>query len=109
MARGNIHDDNYSIVHWRAERKNIHYIECAERVVNVKRSIGDLLPQGTAEGNDHKFLVMTSLDEDESKEWNGSILRDIAAEDTGTPKVSLRDASACSFTCALHTCVLAVI
>jgi hypothetical protein len=67
LGRSNITEDNFSIVHWRAEKKGMDYMECANAVLNAKRAI-----EYTTSGAKHAFILLTSLNRNASNMWEGS-------------------------------------
>jgi len=66
LATANI-SDNFSVIHWRAEKPGLDYLGCTEHVLNVKRNIENTLSNDL----NHKFFLMSSLDKDITKMWNG--------------------------------------
>lgn len=61
----------FSAVHWRAEKEGMDFDECAAAVASAKHA----MLQGTSSqerANDHKFLLMTSLNKDPDMMWSGS-------------------------------------
>lgn len=83
LAGANIEPEHYSLVHWRGESKSMDYIKCAETVVNIKDNIANNMIRR----QDHPVLVMTSLNEDISKQWNGELIKGIGSN--GSPKEAL--------------------
>ena len=80
----------FTIIHWRAEAKHtINYMKCANSIVKVKDTMmkkivrsssssnidninNTLSNSATAADGQHKFVLMTSLNQDLSKMWSGS-------------------------------------
>ncbi|KAL7552740.1 hypothetical protein ACHAWF_017375, partial [Thalassiosira exigua] len=87
LAKANIGSE-YSLIHWRGENKRIDYIECAETVVRAKDNMSKTIQQQQpGDQNQHPFILMTSLNEDPKKQWNGESIANIASN--GTPKEAL--------------------
>jgi hypothetical protein len=78
LQRGNITSNNFSAIHWRAEKAGMNYTRCARAVNNVKHI---MLKRNTSSNNNiteageesrHKFVLLSSLNEDSDKMWLGS-------------------------------------
>ena len=73
LLMSNITEENYSIIHWRAEKDGMDYMECAKAVLNAKYAIENMTT------GHHPFILLTSLNRNESKMWtvaqNRSIVR----------------------------------
>jgi len=50
-----VSNDQYSVIHWRAERMHISHVECAKAIVQAKELMEKDLPEN------HKFVLMTAL------------------------------------------------
>jgi hypothetical protein len=66
---------DYAVIHWRAERENINYMECAHGIVRTKDAMG--LPPNTS------FVLISSLMQDSTMEWGGAAH---LAENTSAPQ-----------------------
>ena len=74
LAKANILH-SYSIIHWRAEKKGLDYAACAKSILDAKQNMAAAI-QNMDDGNtnqDHPVLLMSSLDKDITKMWNGDI------------------------------------
>eukprot|EP00985_Skeletonema_marinoi_P006579 scaffold2845_cov147-Skeletonema_marinoi.AAC.2 len=77
LQRGNITSNIFSAIHWRAEKAGMNYTRCARAVNNVKHI---MLKRNTSSNNiteageesRHKFVLISSLNEDSDKMWLGS-------------------------------------
>lgn len=77
LQRSNITSDNFSAIHWRAEKAGLNFTRCARAVNNVKqiilkRNMSSNNITETGEESTHKFVLLSSLNEDSSKMWIGS-------------------------------------
>lgn len=77
LQRLNITSDNFSAIHWRAEKAGLNYTRCARAVNNVKqiilkRNMSSNNITETGGESTHKFVLLSSLNEDSSKMWIGS-------------------------------------
>ena len=79
LERANLTSNNFSAIHWRAEKKGMDFIKCAEAINKAKhimlRKMG--LPNSINENeseelNQHHFVLLSSLNEDANKMWLGS-------------------------------------
>jgi hypothetical protein len=66
---------DYAVIHWRAEKKKLNYMECARGVVRTKDAM-DLSPNAT-------FVLISSLMQDSAMEWAGAARQ---AENTSAPQ-----------------------
>ena len=66
LLMSNITGGNFSIIHWRAEKDGMDYMECAKAVLNAKYAIENMTT------GHHPFILLTSLNKNESKMWGGS-------------------------------------
>ena len=74
LQRGNIEIDNFSAIHWRAEKVGMNYTRCARAVNNVKqiilkRNMSSNNITETGGESTHKFVLLSSLNEDSDKMW----------------------------------------
>ena len=81
LRRSNITGDNFSIIHWRAEKKGMDFMECANAIINAKHA----MEWTTAEN--HPFILITSLNKNASMMWGGS--RKIANNNCSTVNQAL--------------------
>lgn len=65
LRRSNITDGNFSVIHWRAEKRGMDLIECANAVLNAKNQIEQ-------DKGSHPFIILTSLNKNASMMWAGS-------------------------------------
>jgi hypothetical protein len=65
LRRSNITDGNFSVIHWRAEKRGLDLIECANAVLNAKNQIEQ-------DKGSHPFIILTSLNKNASMMWAGS-------------------------------------
>lgn len=65
LDKAHIKDGNFSVVHWRAEKSGIDFIQCANAVLQAKTRIEQ------DEGR-HPFILLTSLNKNASMMWGGS-------------------------------------
>jgi hypothetical protein len=65
----------YAVIHWRAERDSLDYMECAQGIVRAKKAMN--MPQNMT------FVLISSLMKDPSMEWGGSAT---LAENTAAPQ-----------------------
>lgn len=89
LASANILND-FSLVHWRGERKHMDYIKCANTVVAAKNNMSNMVQQQqqlSLSENHHPFLLMTSLNENINMQWNGELIKN--RSDNGTPTEAL--------------------
>lgn len=73
LQRGNITSNNFSAIHWRAENVDMNFTRCAIAVNNVKsimlKSMANNIAE-TGEESRHKFVLLSSLNEDSDKMWS---------------------------------------
>ena len=86
LNRVNITGNNaFSVIHWRAEKVGMNYIDCAKAVLNAKIRMmeeeqqqqqqeegGDGGEDGEVQKQQHSFILLTSLNHNASKMWTGS-------------------------------------
>jgi hypothetical protein len=84
LTRVNITGNNtFSVIHWRAEKNNMDYIDCANAVLHAKIRMmeddeeeadgSDVVDEGQQqEQKHHSFILLTSLNYNASKMWTGS-------------------------------------
>ena len=77
LQRGNISSDNFSAIHWRAEKVGLNYTQCARAVNDVKqiilkRNMSSNNSTETGAESTHKFVLLSSLNEDSNKMWEDS-------------------------------------
>jgi len=92
LQRANITNDNFSAVHWRADKKGMDFMRCARAVNEVKHIMLRKMMTNNATRKDedssqHKFVLMSSLNENEGMMWSGS--RNSIANGTTTPQQAL--------------------
>ena len=92
LQRANITNDNFSAVHWRADKKGMDFMRCARAVNEVKHIMLRKMMTNNAtrkdeESSQHKFVLMSSLNENEGMMWSGS--RNSIANGTTTPQQAL--------------------
>ena len=66
LQRANITNDNFSAVHWRAEKKGMDFMRCARAVNEVKHiMLREMMTSNATrkdeESSQHKFVLMSSL------------------------------------------------
>jgi hypothetical protein len=66
---------DYAVIHWRAEKKELNYMECAHGVARTKDAM-DLPPNTT-------FVLISSLMQDSAMEWGGAARQ---ANNTSAPQ-----------------------
>eukprot|EP00984_Skeletonema_dohrnii_P004621 scaffold1634_cov118-Skeletonema_dohrnii-CCMP3373.AAC.19 len=93
LQRANITNDNFSAVHWRAEKKGMDFMRCARAVNEVKHiMLREMMTSNTTrkdeESSQHKFVLMSSLNENEDMMWSGS-RNSIVNGTTTTPQQAL--------------------
>ena len=66
LKSANIHGDDFSIIHWRAEKEGMDIMECAKAVLNTRRTM-DGGGGNNSGATAHPYLLMTSLNEDSGK------------------------------------------
>jgi hypothetical protein len=78
ISEGN---NNYAVIHWRAEKGGMDYLQCAEGIVATKKAMetSDRFAQYT----NMTFVLASSLSMDTSKEWGGAFRE---AENTTAPE-----------------------
>lgn len=64
LNRSSIHVDSFTLLHWRAEKANLDYLRCAEVISQIRQAM-DV-------GKNSTFLLMSSLNNNESLMWAGS-------------------------------------
>jgi len=76
LQRANITTNNFSAIHWRAEKKGMDFMRCARAVNEVKHiMLHKMMTDATMkdeESSQHKFVLMSSLNENEDMMWSGS-------------------------------------
>ena len=76
LKRANITMNNFSAIHWRAEKEGMDFMRCAKAVNDVKRIMLKRMTNNTAmteeEESRHRFVLLSSLNEDSDKMWLGS-------------------------------------
>jgi len=77
LERGNLTSDNFSAIHWRAEKVGMNYTRCAMAVNDVKnimlkRNMWSNNATESVESSTHKFVLLSSLNEDADKMWGGA-------------------------------------
>jgi len=72
LQRANMTDDNFSAIHWRAERKGMDFMKCARVVADAKHAMVKKMRYHKKKEANHKFLLLSSLNEDTAKMWKGS-------------------------------------
>jgi hypothetical protein len=78
-------NDDFSVIHWRAEKVGMNYIDCAKAVLNAKILMmeeeqqqqqeeegGDGGGDGEVQQQQHSFILLTSLNYNASLMWTGS-------------------------------------
>jgi len=93
LQRANITNDNFSAVHWRAEKKGMDFMRCARAVNEVKHiMLREMMTSNATrkdeESSQHKFVLMSSLNENEDMMWSGS-RNSIVNGTTTTPQQAL--------------------
>lgn len=78
LQRANIETDNFSAIHWRAEKKGMDFMRCARAVNEAKHimlrkmmTLANTTMEEEASSH-HKFVLMSSLNENEDMMWSGS-------------------------------------
>jgi len=80
LQRANITNNNFSVIHWRAEKEGMDFMQCA-RAVNAVKDImlrrmmsnnTNNTAQKEEEASQHKFVLMSSLNENEDMMWSGA-------------------------------------
>lgn len=83
LQRANITTNNFSAIHWRAEKKGMDFMRCARAVNEAKHIMVRKMMMPTNANNatmkeeeeamsQHKFVLMSSLNENEDMMWGGS-------------------------------------
>ena len=73
LRKSNITDDNFSAIHWRAEKRGMDYAECAKAVLYAKHALQQKsLAHNGQEKSNHQFVLMSSLNKDTDLMWDGS-------------------------------------
>ena len=64
----------FAVVHWRADLNDMTYMDCAERIVRVKRLLQEEYTNNyaTNSNNTMTFVLMTALAIDTNKEWGST-------------------------------------
>jgi hypothetical protein len=92
LQRGNITRNNFSAIHWRAEKLDMNFTRCAIAVNDVKRiMLKNMSNNKIAKAGDdlrHKFVLMSSLNENEDMMWSNS--RNSTSNDTTSSQLALR-------------------
>jgi hypothetical protein len=97
LQRANITNNNFSVIHWRAEKKGMDFIQCA-RAVNEAKDImlrrmmanntNNTAQNKEEEASKHKFVLMSSLNENEDLMWLGA--RDTIGNSTKSSQIALQ-------------------
>ena len=66
LQSANISSDDFSLIHWRAEKKGMDLMECAEAVLDTRDAIVKT-DNSITDASPRPFLLMTSLNEDPGK------------------------------------------
>ncbi|KAL7482177.1 hypothetical protein ACHAW6_007866 [Cyclotella cf. meneghiniana] len=75
LLKSNMTIDNFSSIHWRAEKRGMDFEHCAQAIVDAKEIMLRNISKVPEELANHKFVLMTSLNEDREKMWKpGSII-----------------------------------
>jgi len=72
LQRANMTDDNFSAIHWRVERTGMDFMKCARVVADAKHAMVQEMRYRKKKVGKHKFLLLSSLNEDTAKMWKGS-------------------------------------
>ena len=68
LQSANISNGDFSLIHWRAEKKGgMDLMECAKAVLDTRKVIEKTDSITDGDGDPHPFLLMTSLNEDPGK------------------------------------------
>lgn len=63
LARMNLSgQQNYTVIHWRAEKPDLDYLDCAQKILKIRDS---------ASAN-HNYILMSSLNTHSDFMWNGA-------------------------------------
>jgi len=71
----NITNNNFSAIHWRAEKEGMDFVRCARAVNEAKRIMLHKMMSSTnatqkkEESRQHKFVLLSSLNENEDMMW----------------------------------------
>ena len=74
-------NDDFSVIHWRAEKVGMNYIDCAKAVLNAKIRMMEEEQQqqqheeggdGEVQQQQRSFILLTSLNYNASRMWTGS-------------------------------------
>ena len=68
LHRANIANDEFAIIHWRGEVKNMDEKECARRIIQSK----SIMIQNGDIANNFSFMLMSSINEDTKTMWSGA-------------------------------------
>ena len=67
LQSANISNGDFSLIHWRAEKKGMDLMECAKAVLDTRKVIEKTDSITDGDGDPRPFLLMTSLNEDPGK------------------------------------------
>ncbi|GFH59598.1 hypothetical protein CTEN210_16074 [Chaetoceros tenuissimus] len=68
LHRANITNDEFAIIHWRGEVKNMDYRACARKIIQGKSK----MIQNGGDITSFPFMLMSSINEDTSTMWGGA-------------------------------------
>jgi len=68
LKSSNVPLDSFSVVHWRAERVGMDFMECAKAVLKTRRR----MENRNNNPNRHPYILMTSLNVDPDMMWWGA-------------------------------------
>ena len=76
LQEGNITTNNFSVIHWRAEKKGMDFMRCARAINEAKHILLRKMKTNATvkeeSSQQHKFVLMSSLNENEDMMWSGS-------------------------------------
>ena len=74
LDSANITTNNFSAIHWRAEKKGMDFMRCARAINKVKHIMLNEMTTITtnARTEEHNFVLMSSLNENLDMMWSGS-------------------------------------
>lgn len=82
---GIIPGSEFATVHWRAERPNIDYVNCAKSIVAASKNMGLQSPDNAT------FVLMSSLSTNTSMQWAGSRARAMGTNSDQALQLLLHD------------------
>ena len=95
LQKNNMTSNNFSVIHWRAEKEGMNFTRCARAINSAKRIIlknmtsNNIAETGEEESKRlHKFVLLSSLNEDPNRMWSGS--KTIANGDKDSVRNALR-------------------